>query len=65
MLKQIVDTQRGACPIALCCNLFAVFLEQIDDPGSSLEGLISRIGNAGEEEIEPGFPCPVLAHLLK
>lgn len=65
MLKQIVDTQRGACPVALCRDPLAVFLEQIDNPGCCFECLIGSIRNTGKEEIEPGFPCPVLAHLLK
>ncbi len=65
LLKQIVDTQRGACPVALCRNPLSVFLEQIDNPGGGLERLIGRVRNTGKEEIEPGFPCPVLAHLLK
>lgn len=45
LLKQIMDTQRGACPVALCRNPLAVFLEQINNTGSGLERLIGRIRN--------------------
>lgn len=60
-----MDTRRGAGPIALCRNPFAVFLEYIDDPGSGIERLIGRICYAREKEIEPVFPCPMLANQLK
>jgi phosphoketolase len=65
LLKQIVNTQRGARPIALRRDTFAVFLEQVDDPGGRVERLIGGIRDAREEEVEPGFPRAMLAHFLK
>ena len=65
LLKEIVDTQRRASPVTLCRNAFAVFLEQFDDPGNGIESLIGGVRDTVEKEVEPGFPCAVLAHFLK
>src|SRR3546814_2529663 len=57
----VTGVQTCALPISLCRNAFAIFLEKIDYPGGGVEGLIGGVGDAGEEEIEPRLPGPVLS----
>ena len=64
LLKEIVDSMRGAGTIALGRDAFAVLLEQLDDPDGGVERLVGGVGDAGEKEFEPGLLRPVLAYLL-
>ena len=64
-LEGLVDPQRGAGALAFVRDAFAILLEQRDDPGRGIERLIRRLRDARKEELEPGLPCSVFAHLLE
>lgn len=65
LLKQIMDAQRRTSPVTLHRDALAVLLEQFDDPGGRIERLIGGVRDARQEEVEPGFPRAMFAHVLK
>ena len=65
LLQQIVDAQRRSGALAPDRDPLPVLLEQRDDAGGGVERLVGGLGDAIEEEFEPGFPGSVLADLLE
>lgn len=60
-----MNTEDRSGAVAFGPDPLAVLLEQINDAGRGLEGLVRRFGNPGEEEIKPGLPVAMLAHFLE
>ncbi|CUX62089.1 hypothetical protein AGR3A_Lc190022 [Agrobacterium tomkonis CFBP 6623] len=51
LLEKLVNTKSRPCSITPYGYPLSIFLEKIDDLGSSLKRLIGSVGDAGQEKV--------------